>query len=130
MLNKLINWLVYCVCCSACSQFVAFIRLSKRSENLRTTETNFLDTIRQNSFRQSFPVNQFLFQQGDLIRDVYLLEKGIVKMTRNARLQITEIRVSTGTGLVQEFRRACDWRNEALSNLGGSAAPARFRFLQ
>ena len=51
-----------------------------------TTETNFLDTIRQNSFRQSFPVNQFLFQQGDLIRDVYLLEKGIVKMTRNARL--------------------------------------------
>ena len=47
-----------------------------------TTDSNFLEIIRQHSYRQSFPANVPLFQQGDPIRDVYLLEKGIVKMTR------------------------------------------------
>lgn len=62
-----------------------------------TTDSNFLDTIRQHSYRQSFPANLPLFQQGDPIRDVYLLEKGIVKMTRgesNGKEIILDLRMS------------------------------------
>lgn len=59
--------------------------------------TDFLEIIRQHSYRQSFPANLPLFQQGDPIRDVYLLEKGIVKMTRgesNGQELILDLRMS------------------------------------
>ncbi len=62
-----------------------------------TTDSNFLGIIRQHSYRQSFPANLPLFRQGDPIRDVYLLEKGIVKMTRgesNGQEIILDLRMS------------------------------------
>lgn len=46
------------------------------------SNANILAIIRQHSLQQTFPANTFLFQQGDLLRDVYLLEKGLVKMMR------------------------------------------------
>ena len=50
-----------------------------------TSNLNILDIIRQHSFQQSLPAQTFLFQQGDPLRDIYVLEKGLVKMTRGER---------------------------------------------
>lgn len=50
-----------------------------------TSNPNILDIIRQYSFQQILSAHTFLFQQGDPIRDIYLLEKGLVKMTRGER---------------------------------------------
>ncbi|MBL8204719.1 MAG: Crp/Fnr family transcriptional regulator [Blastocatellia bacterium] len=46
------------------------------------SNANILAIIRQHSLQQALPTNTFLFQQGDRLRDVHLLEKGLVKMTR------------------------------------------------
>jgi CRP/FNR family transcriptional regulator len=47
------------------------------------SNTNILNIIRQHSSQQSLPAARFLFQEGDALRDVYLLEKGLVKLTRS-----------------------------------------------
>ncbi len=46
---------------------------------------NILDILRQHSSQQSLPAHTFLFHQGDPLRDIYLLEKGLVKMMRGER---------------------------------------------
>lgn len=50
-----------------------------------TSNPNILDILRQHSSQQSLPAHTFLFHQGDPLRDIYLLEKGLVKMTRGER---------------------------------------------
>jgi CRP-like cAMP-binding protein len=52
------------------------------TENSMVSNANILAIIQQHSLQQAFPANTFLFQQGDRLRDVYLLKKGLVKMTR------------------------------------------------
>jgi CRP-like cAMP-binding protein len=54
----------------------------RRKGNKMISDTNILAIIRQHSLQQTLPAHTFLFQQGDLLREVYLLEKGLVKMTR------------------------------------------------
>ncbi len=50
-----------------------------------TSNPNILTILRPHSSQQSLPAHTFLFHQGDPIRDVYLLEKGLVKMMRGER---------------------------------------------
>jgi CRP-like cAMP-binding protein len=57
----------------------------RRKGNKMISDTNILAIIRQHSLQQTLPAHTFLFQQGDPLRDVYLLEKGLVKMTRGER---------------------------------------------
>lgn len=60
-----------------------------------TATTDFLYLFRQNARAQSIPAQRFLFHQGDPVRDVYLLEKGLVKMMRsepNGQEIIVELR--------------------------------------
>lgn len=61
-----------------------------------TSATDVPDFLRQNSLQQTIPANTWLFQQDDPIRDIYLLEKGIVKLTRveaNGAESIGELRI-------------------------------------
>ena len=60
-----------------------------------TSATDVPDFLRQNSLQQTIPANTWLFQQDDPIRNIYLLEKGIVKLTRveaNGAESIGELR--------------------------------------
>lgn len=57
--------------------------------------SDVLSVIRQNAFQQRVPANTWLYQQGDLLRDLYLLEKGLIKMTHieaNGNEVIVELR--------------------------------------
>ena len=59
------------------------------------SNTGFLDAIREVGSPQTLSAGIQLFRQGDPIRDIYLLEKGLVKFIRtemNGREMITEIR--------------------------------------
>jgi CRP-like cAMP-binding protein len=44
--------------------------------------TDILSLIRQYAYRQAIPANTWLFRQGEPLRDLYLLEAGLVKMLR------------------------------------------------
>jgi CRP/FNR family transcriptional regulator len=76
-------------------------------ENKMISDTNILAIIRQHSLQQTLPAHTFLFQQGDLLREVYLLEKGLVKMTRgeqNGQEVTVDVRFAGGlVGAVAAF---------------------------
>lgn len=44
--------------------------------------SEILSFIQQHSDSQTIPANTWLFRQGEPLRDIFLLEKGLVKMTR------------------------------------------------
>lgn len=55
-----------------------------------------LDLLRGYSCSQTIPANTRLFQQGDSLRDIYLLEKGLIKLTlleANGQEVIVELRL-------------------------------------
>ena len=61
-----------------------------------TSATDVPDFLRQNSLQQTIPANTWLFQQDDPLRDIYLLEKGLVKLMRveaNGQESIGEFRI-------------------------------------
>jgi CRP/FNR family transcriptional regulator len=65
--------------------------------NSMSSSVNVLSLIRQNSIHQTISSNVWLFHQGDPVQDVYLLEKGLVKMLRleaNGNNAIAELRFS------------------------------------
>ncbi|MBS1812675.1 MAG: cyclic nucleotide-binding domain-containing protein [Acidobacteria bacterium] len=43
---------------------------------------DFLQLFRQNSAQQHIPIHTQIFRQQEAVRDIYLLAKGLVKMTR------------------------------------------------
>jgi len=47
-----------------------------------TPHPDILGLIRQHAYRRVIPANTWLFRQGELLRDLYLLEEGLVKMLR------------------------------------------------
>ena len=60
-----------------------------------SSNTEFLNAIREVGSPQTLSAGIQLFRQGDPIRDIYLLEKGIVKFIRietNGQEMITELR--------------------------------------
>ncbi len=62
-----------------------------------SSNTEFLNAIREVGSQQTISTGTQLFRQDDPIRDIYLLEKGLVKMTRveaNGQESIGELRFS------------------------------------